>query len=349
MLSGLLAMPGRGLAQNVSTATAGEGGYVTVGTSAPRRDDPQAIERYVGKQIDRARSFMRDDKPGQARKALDAIDNLPGTDAQIAEVKAIVADLNAIGEGWLAQADALYRQGEYPQAIDLLEKVNRYFATLACGAKARRGLETAENDPKCQAALVEIQAEALEEQLDAIFLHDRRRRQHRQTRDAGAVTSQSSPESPAGGDDVLSSLRPADGAVPSAEPDETQASPKPAADARVKALALLPPEKQLRAMALLEQIVQRFGQTQAAARARADLQTLRAEKDLMATLDAYRQKRKVAAAFNRAMMYYRGGMNDQAVAYLEAFLKDYPDASQVAEARKVLRNIELKSHAPQAD
>ncbi|MBS3820777.1 MAG: hypothetical protein KGY81_03340, partial [Phycisphaerae bacterium] len=323
--------------QTIRTGTTGSGTTIGIGEAQPR-DDPNAIIRFVGRQIDKAHQYMRQDKPGRARLALDMVDDKPATEAQLAEIRELIKRLNEIGGRWLEQADGWYKAGEYLRSVRMYERVNRNFATLTVGERARGALDRAESDPQCQAALCEIQAERIEQRIEGILAADRarRRRPSEDSGDRGESDAAGPAETPAR---VASELR---------GPAEASASESTAADAptRIDEVRKLPPSRLLTVMNLLEHLIDRFGTTEAADRARTDVAALRNDKALMARLEQFRAKRNIEQDYNRAIMYVNAGMDARAVEHLRAFLEAHPEAPQAPEARKHLCEIEPKPSGP---
>jgi hypothetical protein len=328
--------------QTIRTGTTGSGTTIGMG-EAPPADDADTIIRFVAKQIDKAREYLRQDKPGLARLAMDMVDDKPATNAQLAEIRELLKRLNEIGGEWLDQADGWYKGGEYLRAVRMYERVNRNFATLNVGERARDALDRAESDPHCQAALREVQAERVEQRIEGILAAERARRQ-RQSEDNGEQSESEAAGSTETSARVESRLRGTDDTA--ANESATAASDTPE---RVEEIRQLPLARLVTAMNLLDHIIERFETTEAAARARADLDAVKSDEALMARLARFRATRNVEQDYNRAIMYVNAGMDAKAVEYLRAFLEVHPDAPQAPDARKHLREIESTSPAPGKD
>jgi len=106
---------------------------------------------------------------------------------------------------------------------------------------------------------------------------------------------------------------------------------------RVKILAI---KKQHRVVRLLERITKSYPDCPTGRRARADLDQLFADQTFAAKLAGFREQRKAQAALNKAEMYRKAGMTEQAAQFYKEVIESYPGTKQAVTAKARLSLLE---------
>lgn len=353
---------GRAGAQNIHVGNnSGNGSGITLGADQPSAEEilRGAIARCE-EYLARAEKHIRNANGYAARKELALAKTILLTDALQARYQEVYLALSALAEEQLNQADQAYADGDYPRALRQYQAVSNIFGPMKAGQSARLAIRQAEYDPACQAALSDFRAQQYETRIETLLWNHRRLQAQTPPPTAEPQTAppeelstqpssqpaepmQTTPPVPVAIVEILpaSAIEPTSKADTTAMEDSAEMLPdaESSADAdnrpRIEQIRELPTDKQLRAVALLERIVELYPDTPTGARAEKDLQAIAADADWAALLKEQARVQQAEQLYKKAELYWNAGLDEKADLYFRQIRADFPgtDAARRAEAR----------------
>ena len=278
-------------------------------TLGQKTEDPEKEKKRMAKRcrhhIAKAREHLAAERWGKARESLNMAQSVAVERSLALEILDIYKQLDAEGARLLAQADKLYNEGKYLEALKSYGRISREFASLPVGWSAAAALRSAKNDPVVrnyiQEAAAQVLAELANRKIAAFFRAKARSTTKPATKPAKAPTSM-----PAG---------------------------------RVEQIRQLDIETQLEVVDLLKKIAKLYGSSPTGKKAVADLETLKQDKPLQQRLARHRLARKARQAFKLAEMYHAGGLLEKAAEYYREVIRKYPETPEAEEAEKALIDL----------
>ncbi len=165
-----------GVRGTLQDGTSVRGGEIKKDPQEELRRQREACRR----QIAATRKKIAAGKWGEARKAADRARLLAVDMAQLDQVRRLYVDLDREAQRQLAEAERVYADGKYVEAIDAFGLIGRIFGGLPAGVAARRAADFAKQDPAAQAAVQESKA-AMMNKLVAGILRGRKKSASRPT------------------------------------------------------------------------------------------------------------------------------------------------------------------------
>lgn len=353
----------------VAPCPGGTGGHIVdtgTGVRMGREEpDPADIirDRREGcnRIIEQARELISQERYGQARRKLDSALRIAVDESAVRTIRDLQIQLNEHGMELLRQADNLYQEGKYLEALDAYERINRDYATLPVGARARAAVDMAEADPRCRQAARNHKASRLEEQIQTLLdVHAPLAETPPESAEEGkaddaspndpANTASSAAEGPSGTVEV-NMVPPADDTVQQTPPGRSPSESGKTSDAkqavsRTERIRRVPLKHQIRIVSLLDKLESLYPDTPAGKAAKADLHTLRSDEAFMERLESKQQQRQAAMAYRTAKMYDDSGLEGKALEYYRRYLQEYPDSADAAKARVRVRQLAEKHESP---
>ena len=269
-----------------------------------KKDPAKEIERQkkaCNRKIDAARKQVADKQWGQARLTLDRAKAIAVDASQMSRVNSLYQKVDQEGRRRLPEARKAYEAECYVEALETLEAISNAFGWLPSGNAARQTMQRYKSDPKVAEALAEAKAAELDKLVVRLL------KGKTESKEAAAEKPTSRPAH----------------ALSRAE--------------RVKILAI---KKQHRVVRLLERITKSYPDCPTGRRARADLDQLFADQTFAAKLAGFREQRKAQAALNKAEMYRKAGMTEQAAQFYKEVIESYPGTKQAVTAKARLSLLE---------
>lgn len=227
---------------------------------------------------------------------------------RIAELK---LEVDREGRRRLAEADELYKQEKYVEAVQAYERISRTFGELPSGKGARARLGRAESDPAVQSALAEVKAARLDQVADNIIEGYFRRQEAEPQQEAGA-------------------------------PETRPAEPPDVAETRVERIKRLPTDLQVRVYGLLDRLAEHFAEAPSGQRAAGDLEALRSDSEFLAALKDYQAAEAARRLFQRAKAYRQAGLLRKARDLYSQLIKEHPDSEYAEKAETKLPALKAR-------
>ena len=145
-------------------------GQVRVRTGGPTAEDEakaaiEERETRCKKLITKAEKHIETRAYYQAGEALQKASVIAITPELREKLKELGRSLHAVGEAQLAEADTLYSEGKYVQAVQSYERIRKQFGRFRLSGLARIRIAAAKKSPQCAAALAEWKAKKTEKKL----------------------------------------------------------------------------------------------------------------------------------------------------------------------------------------
>lgn len=138
-----------------------------------KKDPQEELRRQretCRRRIDATRKKIAAGKWGEARKTADRA-RLSAVDmAQLDQVRRLYVELDKEAHRQLAEAERVYADGKYVEAIKAFGLIGRIFGGLPAGMAARRAADFAKQDPEAQAAVQELKAAMMDKRVAKILL-----------------------------------------------------------------------------------------------------------------------------------------------------------------------------------
>ena len=257
----------------------------------------------AARHMDQAETLLAQGKPAQACRELMAAKTLLVAKPLAERWVKIARQLNEVASGQLQEAHEVYNAGDYVKALAAYRRIATAFSGLPAAGAAANGLAEAQANPEVEAALKEIRAAKLFEQVRNLVAAARR---------------------------PVPATRPAEKAKP---------PPEPVAAATLRAL---PDARLLRAVDSLANLVKACSGAPTAQRCAALLKQLESDPPTKARLDRLRRGRRVHAALAKAQMYHKGGMLKKAAAMYRQVIQDFPGTPEASKAAAGLGTTEAQ-------
>ena len=178
---------------------------------------------------------------------------------------------------------------------------------MPCAAEAAKALKELESDPKVRAKLREEQARKLDDLLNGIV-------------EAGSAKDASGADQKQISEDEAKQTR----------------RDEPSRAEKIKGLVI---EKQDRALEILEKLASLYGDTEAGREASKDLETLKADTELMAAVEKHRRQSLAKGLYDVAVSYMKAGLKDKALKQFEKVVEEFPESDAAADARSQIAKL----------
>jgi len=327
----------------------GSSSGISTGGGGGAAEDPAVTRQRIidscQKKIEEIQSLIRQEKFGTARVKLDAAwASCITTDLQ-KQLGDLKVKLEEIALKLLKQTDQLYHKGQYAQAVESYERLNRLFATLQAGAMARQSIAAAQRDPACQAALEEHQAQIIDDRIQRII--DTHNKLKKTTAPPPTVkpkptvaqpkpspVEKTNPPKNPGETQVDTSLVKPNGKTTAQTPSPVVTGTLLRMPTRSESIREMSPERQVQTMKYMLQIVEKYPGTLVGQQVAKDLQQLGSDKELMEKIQSFEKKKKVRQLLGKAEMFHKSNMVKPALNAYQQILEQFPNTPEAEIARE---------------
>ena len=340
----------------------GPGGSSTGMGTGETPEDPavtrQRIIESCQKKIEEIESLIRQEKYGTARVRLDAAWSLCITTDLQKQLGDQKVKLEEIALKLLKQTDQLYHKGQYAQAVESYERLNRLFATLQAGAMARQAIAAAQRDPACQAALEEHQAQIIDDRIQRIIeTHNKLKKTTAPRPTAKPKPTVAQPKTPSvdkpepskkpDGPKVQSQILKPNGKTTGQPPSPVATGTLLQMPTRSESIRELSSERQVQVMKYMLHIVEKYPATLVGQQAAKDLQQLGDDTELMDKIQSFEKQKKVRQLLGKAEMFHKSNMTKPALNAYQQIIEQFPDTPEAQVARERAAGLQGKLAPPQ--
>ncbi|MCE5327316.1 MAG: hypothetical protein LLG01_12985 [Planctomycetaceae bacterium] len=280
---------------------------------APATIDPDTVlAQRIDARLESARKQIADGSWQQVCLGLPPLLKVVKKDPQRKEIEKLLAQADAEGAERVKNADKLYAEKKYSEALKAYRNILATFGQRKCAVEAQTALDKAEKDPALAAALRAAKAQDLDEQVTAVITADMK------ARNLSAPATKPSPT------------------------EEGSLIIDP--DLRFDYIKNLTPEAACQAVQTLQTLAAQFPQTPAGKQAISDLALVNYDRDLQTRLKAAMKDASGKRILAMARQYEQAGRDDVAMEKYREFLKGNPQADESQDVAKRIEALENRVH-----
>jgi tetratricopeptide (TPR) repeat protein len=273
-----------------------------------REESEQAIRARVDALIKLAESHMQAGRWGEAKRVTDKARAADYKQQQKSAIDGLYSRLDAEGQRQLKEAEQLFAEKKYVEAVEAYELIYRMFRPLPAALAALEANKKAEADPAVRSAVQESKAATLNKLVENII------------------------------SEVLKAAKDKVGAKPDPSGESNPVEPPN----RIDLIKRLTIDKQAKVVTLLQRISSLYGESPTGKQAAADLKTVHSDKVLMAALAQHRLAKEARSIYGQAEAFRSAGLLEKALEGYEEVIEKFPESPEAKKAKDKIAELRSK-------